>query len=560
MSIDYIWRHFTKISIMESNKKSFKGTLLALNKNFWTASIMELLERWAWYGIFTLFGLYLVGSTDEGALGLNHIEKGKIMGDITAILYLLPVFFGVIADRIGYKLSLAIAFIIMVIGYYLMGEVHTFWMMYIAFLFVALGAAFFKPVASAIVARNTDESTGTMGFGIFYMMVNIGGFVGPVMSSTLRTQFGWRIIFVQAACVIFLNLLVLLFFYKEKHIKDNRQKAPIGKALKDSVLNIVSALKDTRLSILLLLMVCFWTMFNQLFYTLPNFIEDWVDSRNISNWLNAKAPILGKMMTQDGLVKAEWFSQIDSFMIICFQIMISYFVTKMRHINAVIRGAIVATLGVTITFYTNNPMFTIIGTMIFSMGEMMSSPTVSSFIALITPKGKEGLYQGTYFLPVAAGNYFSGLIAGDLYQAWSDKLSLLKTEMGKRGIEMPEVVSNTAFVNEGSKAFNMSITDFENHFNLKAEQVDWKAAVQSFYEYAAQNGIDVSQIHTPFSKNEYFALAEQKLGMGHWEMASMLWENYQPNKIWYVVCGIGLFSIITLFIYDLVIIKPRENK
>ncbi|HTO14920.1 MAG TPA: MFS transporter [Edaphocola sp.] len=545
---------------MEENKKSLFGTIRSLNKNFWTASFMELLERWAWYGIFTLFGLYLVGSTDEGALGFNHIQKGKIMGDITAILYLLPVFFGVIADRIGYKLSLGIAFSIMVIGYYLMGEVNTFWMMYLAFLFVALGAAFFKPVASAIVARNTDKSTGTMGFGIFYMMVNIGGFLGPVMSSTLRTQFGWRIIFIQAAVVIFLNLIVLIFFYKEKTIKDDKPKEPIGKAMKDSILNIFSALKDIRLSVLLLLMVCFWTMFNQLFYTLPNFIEDWVDSRAISNWLNANTPVLGKMMTQDGLVKAEWFSQIDSFMIICLQITISYFVTKMRHINAVIRGAIVATIGVSLTFFTHNPLYTILGTMIFAVGEMMSSPTVSSFIALITPKGKEGLYQGTYFLPVAAGNYFSGLIAGDLYQAWSDKLSLLQKEMGKRGIEMPEVVSSNDFISNGSKALNMPLTQFENTFNLKAEHVDWKVAIQSFNDYAAQRGIDISNIHTPFSKNDYFALAEQKLGTGHWEMANMLWQNYQPNKIWYVVFGIGLFSVITLSIYDRMIIKPREQK
>lgn len=545
---------------MTENKKTFGQTIRSLNKNFWVASMMELMERWAWYGIFTLFGLYLVGSTDEGALGLNHIQKGKIMGDITAILYLLPVFFGVIADRIGYKLSLGIAFVIMVIGYYLMGEVNTFWMMYMAFLFVALGAAFFKPVASAIVARNTDDTTGTLGFGIFYMMVNVGGFVGPVMSSTLRTQYGWKIIFLQAAIVIALNLIILLLFFKEKKEKTDKPKEPLGKAMKDSILNIFSALKDVRLSVLLLLMVCFWTMFNQLFYTLPNFIEDWVDSRGISDWLNENAPLLGKAMTQDGLVKAEWFSQIDSFMIICLQVVISFFVTKMRHINAVIRGAIVATIGVTLTFYTHNPMFTIIGTMVFAVGEMMSSPTVSSFIALITPKGKEGLYQGTYFLPVAAGNYFSGLIAGDLYQAWSDKLSLLQKYMGGKGIEMPEVVSNNQFIESGSKALGMNISDFENQFNLKASKVDWQGAIQSFQDFAASKGIDISQVHTPFSKNEYFAMAEQKLGMEHWDMANMLWQNYAPNKIWYVVFGIGMFSVITLTLYDRFIIRPREKK
>ena len=541
-------------------KRSFLDTVKSLNTTFWLASIMELMERWAWYGIFTLFGLYLVGSTDEGALGLNHIEKGKIMGDITAILYLLPVFFGVIADRIGYKLSLGIAYVIMIVGYYLMGEVNTFWMMYMAFLFVAIGAAFFKPVASAIVARNTDDTTGTLGFGIFYMMVNIGGFLGPVMSSSLRTQYGWRIIFIQAACVITINLLILLFFYKEKKEENTAPKESLGKALKDSVLNIFTALKDIRLGILLLLMVCFWTMFNQLFYTLPNFIDDWVDSRQISDWLNTNAPFLGKHMTQGGLVKAEWFTQIDSFMIIIFQMTVSFFVTKMRHINAVIRGAIIASIGVGLTFYTNNPFYTILGTMIFAIGEMMSSPTVSSFIALITPKGKEGLYQGTYFLPVAAGNYFSGLIAGDLYQAWSDKLSLLQKEMTQRKIEMPEVVSNTEFIENGSKALGMSITDFENQFDLKAEKVDWDVAINSFKEFAANKGADISMVKTPFSKNDYFALAEQKLNLDHWEMVNMLWENYNPNKIWYVVFGIGIFSVITLTLYDYLIIRPREKK
>src|SRR5690606_1061806 len=110
-----------------------------------------------------------------------------------------------------------------------------------------------------IIARNTDETTGTMGFGIFYMMVNIGGFVGPAMSSYLRTEFGWKIIFVQAAIVIGINLVVLLLFFKEPKVE--KPKESIGTALKNSVLNIVEALKDKRLLILLILMIGFWTMF-----------------------------------------------------------------------------------------------------------------------------------------------------------------------------------------------------------------------------------------------------------------------------------------------------------
>ena len=543
---------------MSENNKTFFQTIGSLNKNFWIASFMELMERWGWYGIYTLFGLYLVGSTDEGALGFNHIQKGSIMSFIVGILYFLPLIFGVIADRIGYKLSLSIAYVILIIGYYMLGEVRTFWSVYFVFLFIAVGAAFFKPVASAIVARNTDETTGTLGFGIFYMMVNIGGFVGPAMSSYLRTAYGWKLIFIQASIVIAINLVVLLLFYKEPKVE--KPKDSIGKAIKDSVLNIIKALGDIRLGILLLLMVGFWTMFNQLFNTLPNFIEDWVNSEVIGHWINTNLPGLSETLVQNGQVKPEWFTNIDAFMIIVCQITVSYFVTKIRHISAVIRGAIIATIGIGLTFYTHNVWFTIVGTMIFAIGEMMSSPTVSSFIALITPKGKEGLYQGTYFLPVAASYFVTSYISGNLYQSWSDKLSLLQTEMGKRNIEMPEVVSPEQFIESGSKALSMPISDFEKQFNLKAEKIDWPTVENSFREFATSKGADISNVHLPFSKNEYFALAEQKLGMDHWQMVEMLWNTYNPNKIWYVIVGIGLFSVVTLTIYDRMIIRPREKK
>lgn len=543
----------------QNNKAGFVKTVTSFNKTFWLASFMELMERWAWYGIFTLFGLYLVGSTNEGGLGFNHIQKGNIMANVTAILYLLPLFFGVIADRIGYKLSLTISYVIMIVGYYFMGEVSTYWSMYMVFLMVAVGAAFFKPVASAIVARNTDEITGTMGFGIFYMMVNIGGFLGPAMSSYLRTEYGWRIIFIQAAVVIGINLLVVLLFYKEPKIEKG-PKIPILTEFSNSISSIVEALKDKRLTILLILMVGFWTMFNQLFYTLPNFIEDWINSNDLSIWINEHLPFLGTIMTQDGQVKPEWFSNLDAFMIIILQVFVSYFVIKMRHLHAIIRGAIIATIGVGLTFYTHNPWFTIIGTMIFAVGEMMSSPTLSSFIAIITPKGKEALYQGTYFLPVAAGNFFTGFIAGDLYQKWSDKLSLLQTEMSKRNIAMPEVVSKEQYIEETSKALNVSITQFETQFQLKKDVLDWNLISTKVSQFASTKGIDVSKIPLPFSKNEYFTLAEQKLNMSHWQLTDFLWDNYHPNKLWYVVVAVGLVSIVALLIYDKMVIKPMEAK
>ncbi|MEX1383390.1 MFS transporter [Lutibacter sp.] len=487
---------------MSTEKKSFFGVMKSYNKNFWVASVMELFERWAWYGLFAVLALYLTGSTDDGGLGFTHTEKGQIMGIVTAILYLLPMITGVIADKIGYKLSLIIAYIVLGSGYYFMGEVSSYTSVFLVFLWVAVGAAMFKPVASAIITKNTDKSNSTLGFGIFYMMVNIGGFIGPAFSSTLRTQYGWKIVFLQAAIVIAINLLILIFFYKEgERVK---KVESISEAISSSLKNIWEAVKDSRLSVLLVIMVGFWTMFNQLFYTLPTFIEDWVNTKALHDSIAQVSPWIASAMSGGGdSVNPEMLINLDAGSIILFQLVVSYFVLKIRHVSAMITGFIIASIGIGITFYTGNGLYTILGIMIFAIGEMMTNPTFSSFIALISPKGKEALYMGTYFLPIFLGNFLTTFVSGNLYQAWSDKLSLLQTEMTNRGVQMPEVTKE-------------------------------------------------------FTKNDYFALASEKLEMTQTQMTQLIWDTYNPNKIWYVIVGIGIVTILALTIYDRVVIRPKE--
>lgn len=489
----------------EKNKNlSFLQLMKSFNKTFWLASIMELFERWAWYGLFAVLALYLTGSTDEGALGFTHTEKGQIMGIVTAILYLLPLFTGVVSDKIGYKLSLIIAYLMLITGYYFMGEVSTYKNVFLVFLYVAVGAAIFKPVASAIITKSTDKSNSTLGFGIFYMMVNIGGFIGPAFSSTLRTQYGWKIVFIQASVVIFINLLLVLFFFKEP--ERVKKEEGLGEALLSALNNIWEALKDKKLTVLLIIMVGFWTMFNQLFYTLPTFIEDWIDTAALHDSIAQLSPWLASFMSGGGTsVNPEMLINIDAGSIVLLQLLVSFYVLKMRHVSAMITGFIVASIGIGITFYTGNGLFTIIGIVIFAIGEMMTNPTFSSFIALISPKGKEALYMGTYFVPVFMGNFLTTFVSGNLYQAWSDKLSLLQSEMASRNIAMPE-------------------------------------------------------ISLDFTKNDYFISASEKLGMTEIEMTQFIWDSYHPNKIWYVIVGIGVVTIIALSVYDKFVIRPKEAK
>ena len=477
---------------MTEQKRSYTQTLKSFSSTFWVGNLLQLTERWAYFSIFSLLALYLVAGTDEGGLGLTHTQKGNIMAHITAILYLLPLFFGVIADRIGYKLSLLISCVIMGGGYYLMSVASSYWDTYFAFLLASVGCSFFRPVVQGIIARHTDEGNSTLGFGFFYMMGNIGGLLGPAMSSYLRTTMGWKVIFIQAVVVIIFNLIVILFFYKEPKA-ERKYNIPLLTEIKGSVQNIVGALKDKKLTILLLL--------NQLFYTLPNFIEDWVDSSKQSDWINRNISFLGTTFTENERIKAEWFGNIDCIMIILTQMSISYFVMKMDQVSAMIRGTIVMTIGVTLTFMFKEVTFTVLGTAIFAIGEIAVGPTISAFIAKITPKGKEALYQGTYFLPIAVGSYITGFFSGNLYDKWSDKHSLLKMELDKRAITLPEGLN----------------------------------------------------------KKEYFEQAQEKLHLSATELSDLLWNTYHPNKFWYIIFAMGILTAFFIYLFNRYLKKSTNH-
>lgn len=472
-------------------------------KAFWVANTMELFERWAWYGLFAVLALYLTNSTDEGALGFTQSQKGAIMGTVTGILYLLPIITGALADRIGYKKILIIAFIILGSGYLFMGQVTSYNLVYLAFLWVALGAALFKPVISATISKTTDDSTSSIGFGIFYMMVNVGGFIGPIFSSKLREAYGWKIVFFMAASAIAVNLLLVLFFYKEP----DREKTTetLLQTVKTSLKNIFTALSDMKLTLFLLIMVGFWTMFNQLFYTLPNFIDQWVNTSIIYDSISNISPGLAAAIgTNEGTIAPEMMVNLDALSIVLLQILISTLVMRLKPLNGIITGIIVSSIGIGLAFSTGNGFYAILGIFIFALGEMASSPKFTEYVGKIAPKGKEALYMGTSFLPVAAGNYITGFLSGDVYQAWSDKISLLQIEVAKRGLE-------------------------------------------------------IQAIGDGFTQNDYIAKAGELMGMNDQQLTDFLWTSYNPSKIWILFSAIGVFTVICLYFYDKLVIGKQPQ-
>ena len=462
-------------------------------RTFWVANLIELFERWGWYGLFNVLAIYLTT-----VLGFSQMQKGYLMGIITAMVYFLPVFTGAISDRVGYKKSLLVAFSLYFIGFFLMSKMTTYGAVFFAFGIVGLGAAIFKPIVSATVSKTTDESNAILGFGIFYMMVNFGALVGPVVASKLREQ-NWQYVFYSSMAAIALNILIVIFLYKEPG-REAESTESVWNSIVKIAKNIWTAIIDWKFLIFLVLIVGFWTMYVQLFFTLPVFIEQWVDTSKLYDALNSVWPPLANFIGNGkGAVNPEMILNMDAFYIVLFQLIISSFVTKMKPIRAMLIGFFIASIGVSLTFMTTNAIFIVFAILIFSIGEMTGSPTITSYIGLIADKDKKALYMGMSFLPVAGGNFLGGYISGSVYQKLADKTTLLIKYLHQHNISIPK--------------------------GIKGEKL--------------------------------LEFASNKLHMSQQQLTELLWNTYHPSHIWHVFVSIGLITVLGLLLYDLLIIRKK---
>lgn len=463
-------------------------------RTFWVANVIELFERWAWYGFFMLFANYLTGSSDAGGLEFSQSQKGLLMGVGTGILYFLPVLTGAIADRYGYKKVLFLAFLIYTSAFILLPMFTTFTGVFIMYLYLAVGAALFKPVISATISKTTTDETASIGFGIFYMMVNVGAFFGPMV--TLLFKGSSHLIFYVSAGIIALNF-ILLFFYKEPgHETKVKNTDSLLKTFGIIFRNMGSILKDVKFIIFLLIVAGFWTMYNQLFFTLPVFISQWVDTSVLFNFFHTYIPFISENYSAaPGVMDAEFVTNMDALCIIALQVVVSSIVMKMKPLRSMMSGFLVCSIGMSLTLVSQNVLFTMVAILIFSLGEMAGSPKITEYIGRIAPADKKALYMGYSFIPVFLGNVMAGFISGVVYQQMSDKVMIVQ-------------------------------------------------------KFAAEKGL---QIADGLSSNAYFDEVARQTGLSPQALTNLLWETYNPSRLWMVILAIGMGAAFLLFIYDRVI-------
>lgn len=372
-------------------------------KVFWVANTIEVLERFAYYGIYMSFGIYL------GQLGFSKGDLGAIQSIFLALSYLIPLFSGTFADRYGFKKMLLISYMAYLPAILLLILTQTFNGIALTMLTIGFAAGIFKPLISSTVRATTDSTNKTLGFGIFYQMVNLGASLGPIVMGKLR-GWSWDYVFYTAAATVGLMFIITLLFYKEP------ERELEGVTLRQKFRDMGEALSNLKfLSFLILLGVFFWLPFWAFFNVLAVYINDYLDTASLyeSVRLVTGTPIAQFISSQEeGVwrINAEAISH-TGYIIIVFQLLISRIFEKRAAIPSFMIGLLIAAAGFVVLglSVTSTSGLVFLGVFLFAVGEMISSPRIQEYIMWIAPKEKAGLYMGTNFLSTFIGATLSGV-------------------------------------------------------------------------------------------------------------------------------------------------------
>ena len=481
---------------------------------FWVAGWLEIVERFSYYGARVVLPVFMVAAIGNGGPELTQIEKGQIFGIWAVVQSFVPILSGGFADRYGYKLNIAISTLLKVLGYLVMAfcipltemmagmplvearaqEIdHVYAILFMGSVLVAFGTAVFKPGIGGLISSQLTTKNSSLGWSVFYQLVNIGGFLGPLVAGSLRV-IEWHYVFLICGCAVALNFIPLFFFREPAQPKTDEVKPGPLKMFYQSICGLL----EPRLFFYTLSFAGFWLMTFQLFDILPNFIDDWIDSRHLANMLIS---IFGEGIVptvNGGNLAQEWMINFNALLISIATFMMGYLTRRMQPLRIIIIGimfAIVATYGLGMSMSG----WWILGCiLLFSFGEMMSGPASSFYIVSIAPPGKKGLYIGFGGFTVGIGWSVGSIIGSHLYQSWGDKVVLAKRYLtDKLGIE------------------NATLAD------MPKEQV------------------------MPF--------LSEKTGLDAYATKDLLWNTYEPYSMWLVFALIGLGSLVILFVYNRVI-------
>ena len=374
---------------------------VGFERPFWVANISELFERLSYYAAFASLARYL-----HEALQFPSQQASTFTGFFGGLVWFLPVFGGTLADRMGFRRALALAYLILGFSYFLMGSLGATWLLpvrnamplgvlvAIVLALPAFGIALVKPTVVGTTARASKENVRSMGYSIYYTLVNIGGAAGPLVASYVHRTMSVENVFRVAAVSVFLMFLGVLFFFREPSRSEEVQTTSLAQAGR----NFLTVLTNPRFMTFLLIFTGYWIVYWQEFITLPLYVHDYVNPQIDTERLLATGPIVVILLT----------------------VVITLLMQKVPALTAITLGTLITALGWIVLIVLPTGLGAVLTLIAIALGEIIMSPRYYEYISRLAPSGQQGTYMGFAFLPLGIGSLIGGKFGGFLLHYYGE--------------------------------------------------------------------------------------------------------------------------------------------
>ena len=362
---------------------------------FWVANISELFERLSYYAAFASLARYL-----HETLNFGVERASSLTGLFGGLVWFLAAFGGTLADRLGFRRALSLAYFILSVSYFLLGSIGAPWLapvrnavplialVAVLLMLPALGIALVKPSVVGTTARASKENVRSIGYSIYYTLVNIGGAAGPYVASWVHQHMRVENVFRVAAVSVFAMFFAVLLFFKEPRRSNEVQTASVAEAAK----NFLTVLSNPRFMIFLLIFSGYWVVYWQEFIILPLYVHDYINPKANTELMLVTGPLT----------------------VIALQMAMSFLTRKIPAFRAITLGTLLSGLAWLILIAHPTVPMVVLTLFAVSLGEIMQSPRYYEYISRLAPPGQQGTYMGFAFLPIGIGSLIGGWFGGTL--------------------------------------------------------------------------------------------------------------------------------------------------
>lgn len=360
---------------------------------FWIANISEIFERLAYYGAFSSLALYL-----QEKLNFSTEQTGTLTGIFGGMVWFLAIFGGAVADRIGFRRALSVAYFILAGAYFLIGSIGAPWLapvrnsvplgLFVGCILVlpALGVSLVKPCVVGTTARASQENVRSIGYSIYYTMVNIGGASGPYIADWAHQKLGVENVYRVAAVSVFLMFVMVLIFFREP----KRTAAEPIPTIATTLRNFVTVASNPKFMTFLLIFTGYWIVFWQQYISMPGFVHAYIDP---------KARVERILIT-------------DSVAVICLTLLLNHLTRKIPAFRSIILGTVITSLSWLAIAFHPTVVACYVAIFVLAIGEIIHQPRYYEYISRLAPAGQQGTYMGFAFLPLGIGSLIGGWLGG----------------------------------------------------------------------------------------------------------------------------------------------------